>query len=269
MALKKYDEVLKHVNRKDYPLKAFLPLGLAVLDITGYKYRSRYDSKLLGKLAEVYGPKNSRLYLRIHLANHITLIIVCFLLTVFFGFFAPRDSALGVLGILIPAAAVYASDRELNKKIKNRRLLIQIEFPDFLNKLTLLINAGMTISKAWETASLKSGKAGPLYELLGMSLSEIKSGKPEYKAYEDFARNCRSPEISRVISMLLQNLRKGGFQVASVLRLHANECWEMRKNAAKRIGEEASTKMVFPMALMLIAILLIAAAPAVLAMRSI
>jgi len=265
--LKKYDDVLKDVDKKDYPLKAFLPLGLAVLDFTGYKYSSRYDSKLLGKLTELYGPKNSRLYLKIHLANHITMIILSLLFMVFIGFFASRDFAFMVISLLVPAAAVYASDRELNKKIKSRRLLIQIEFPDFLNKLTLLINAGMTISKAWETASLKSGKAGPLYELLALSLTEIKAGKPEYKAYEDFARNCRSPEISRAISLLLQNLRKGGFQVTSVLRLHANECWEMRKNAVKRIGEEASTKMVFPMALMLIAILIIAAAPAVLAMR--
>jgi tight adherence protein C len=41
----------------------------------------------------------------------------------------------------------------------------------------------------------------------------------------------------------------------------------MRKNAAKRIGEEASTKLLLPMMLMFIAILLIVALPAVLAMR--
>ena len=43
----------------------------------------------------------------------------------------------------------------------------------------------------------------------------------------------------------------------------------MRKNAAKRLGEEASTKLLFPMMLMFIAILLIVAMPAVLAMRGI
>jgi len=38
----------------------------------------------------------------------------------------------------------------------------------------------------------------------------------------------------------------------------------MRKHAAKRLGEEASTKMLFPMMLMFIAVILIVATPAVL-----
>ncbi len=53
-----------------------------------------------------------------------------------------------------------------------------------------------------------------------------------------------------------------------VLRLQANECWLMRKNTAQRLGEEASTKLLLPMMLMLIAILLIVAAPAILALRN-
>jgi len=41
-------------------------------------------------------------------------------------------------------------DRELSGKVNRRRLSIQLDFPDFLNKVILLVNAGMTVSRAWE-----------------------------------------------------------------------------------------------------------------------
>jgi len=67
--------------------------------------------------------------------------------------------------------------------------------------------------------------------------------------------------------VLLQNVRKGNAELVSILRVHANECWEMRKNAAKKLGEEASSKMLLPMAIMLVSILMIVAAPAMLALQ--
>jgi tight adherence protein C len=49
----------------------------------------------------------------------------------------------------------------------------------------------------------------------------------------------------------------------------ANECWETRKNITRKLGEEASTKMILPLMLMFGAILLIVATPAVLALQGI
>jgi tight adherence protein C len=162
----------------------------------------------------------------------------------------------------------YISDRELFEKVKKRRLAIQLDFPDFVNKLTLLINAGMTVSKAWERTSAGE-RQSPLYMELASSVQNIRSGMAEHKAYEEFAKRCHVPVITRFITVILQNIRKGNAELVPILRVFSNECWEIRKNTAKKYGEEASTKMLLPMMLMFIAILLIVGMPAVLALKGI
>jgi len=125
------------------------------------------------------------------------------------------------------------------------------------------------VSRAWEKTVAESDRQTPLYMELKASIQDIRSGMPEHKAYEEFAKRCHVPSVTRFVSVILQNIRKGNSELVPVLRLLSNECWEMRKNAAKKIGEEASTKLLIPMMLMFIAILLIVGMPAVLALRNI
>ena len=155
------------------------------------------------------------------------------------------------------------------EKVRKRRRAIQLEFPDFVNKLTLLVNAGLTVSKAWEKAARDSQRQTPLYKELCIAVQAVRSGASEHKAYEEFAKRCHVPAVTRFVTVVLQNIRKGNSELVPVLRLLADECWEMRKNAARKFGEEASTKMLLPMMLMLVAILLIVGMPAVLALRNI
>ena len=110
-------------------------------------------------------------------------------------------------------------------------------------------------------------KDTPLYNELRTVLADIRGGKSQITAFEDFAKD-EIPEITKFVSVVLQNLSKGSSEMIPILRLQATECWEMRKHAAKRLGEEASTKMLFPMLLMFVAIILIVATPAVLALMS-
>lgn len=263
----KYGDFVKPLDKKDYPFKDLLPAGMLVLDAFKYSYISGYDRRLLTKLTELYGAERSHRYLRVHMANKIVYLLLGLLLVALVGSGAHIDAGFGVFGISVLAGIAYYSDRELDSRIRKRRTAIRMDFPDFLNKLILLINAGMTVSRAWEKAVQDNRKSSLLYAELGMVLSSVRSGTAEQKAYEDFAKRCRIPEITRFVSVILQNLRKGNSELVSVLRVFANECWDMRKNTARRLGEEASTRMILPLMLMLAAILLIVATPAVLALR--
>lgn len=263
----KYKEYIGPVDKKAIPLKQLLSIGLCILETFGFKYSTGYDRSLLTMLGELYGVRDARYYLTVHWANKLVLIVVSLLIVSFFGTQMPVGAGFAFFCILFIAGAFFLPDKELKERIKKRRTAIQLDFPDFVNKLTLLINAGMTISRAWEKTVLDSKKDTPLYEELRAALADIRAGKPEHRAYEDFAKRCRTPEITRFISVILQNIRKGGAEIVPILRVQANECWDMRKNAAKRLGEEASTKLLFPMMLMFLAILLIVAAPAALALR--
>jgi tight adherence protein C len=69
--------------------------------------------------------------------------------------------------------------------------------------------------------------------------------------------------------VVVQNLKKGNSEMVALLRIMSNDAWEMRRAAAKRLGEEASTKMIFPLVLMLVAILIIVAMPAVISLKNV
>ncbi|HOQ36149.1 MAG TPA: type II secretion system F family protein [Acetivibrio sp.] len=265
----KYKDYIEPLDKKEYRLKSLLPVGFFILDKIKYKYSSKYDRMLQSKLAELKEAKYSLYYLQVHMANKVTLLLVVLLIIVFAGITVDElDIGYIIFGVLVLGAVVYLTDNELNEKVKKRRLSIQIDFPDFLNKLILLVNAGMTMSRAWEKIITESKKDTPLYNELRTVLADIRGGKSQITAFEDFAKRCRIPEITKFVSVVLQNLSKGSSEMIPILRLQATECWEMRKHAAKRLGEEASTKMLFPMLLMFVAIILIVATPAVLALMS-
>lgn len=266
---KKYADILKNLDLREYKTAKLLPAGLFILDLFKYGYNSRHDKRLLALLAELYGPKNAPGYLKAHWANKILLILAVLVLEAI-GALAFKTEAGYFAGCLAFIAAVaYLTDRDLYKRVEKRRNELKSDFPDFVGKLVLLVNAGMTITRAWEKAAMEGNPDSPLYEELRRSLTDIKGGMPEHRAYESFAKRCRAPEITRFVSLVLQNLRKGNSELVPVMRLFAGECWEMRKNAARKYGEEASTKLLLPMTLMFIAILLIVGTPAVLALRGI
>jgi len=63
---------------------------------------------------------------------------------------------------------------------------------------------------------------------------------------------------------LEQNLKKGTKGLAQMLENESLEAFEERKNIAKRLGEEAGTKLLAPMAIMLIIVMIIVIVPALL-----
>lgn len=269
LSRKRYKAYISELDSGRFRLKPLLPIGLFLLDIFKKGYSTSYDRKLLAASGEAYGMQNGLFWLRIHWANKIVLLVLSVLFCTFIGSVSKPDEGYILFCLVLTGCGVYLPDKELKSKVNKRRIDIRMDFPEFINKLVLLINAGMTVQKAWEKASLGSGKDTPLYRELNTALQDIKAGKPEHIAYEEFAKRCRTPEITRFISVVLQNIRKGNSELVPVLRVFSAECWEMRKNTAKRYGEEASTKMLLPMVLMLLAVLLIAGMPAILSLRGI
>lgn len=265
----RYGDLTGSLDKKDCPAKDILPMGLYLLDTIKYSYNTGYDRKLLSMLIELYGHKRAAGMLRIHWGSKLSLILLSLLFSFLVGNFTVTDTGYIFFCAALPACIAVFTDRELSGRVKKRRQSIQLDFPDFVKKLTLLINAGMTVSKAWERISSDNTGGTPLYMELNTTAQEIRSGMPEHKAYEEFAKRCRIPIITRFISVILQNLRKGNAELVPILRVFANECWELRKNTARKFGEEASTKLLLPMMLMFAAILLIVGMPAVLALKNI
>ncbi|MTI47477.1 MAG: type II secretion system F family protein [Firmicutes bacterium] len=264
----RYNGLLQLISTKEYPLKRLIPGYLYVLDKLNYRYDSKYDRKLLQSIVQLHGRRNARKFLAIHWANKLSTIMISLLIIFLVGIgIGEIEKNHILLAIIVEATLIYGTDKDLMNRIKKKQLLIRLDFPDFINKLTLLIDAGMNVSSAWSKLTLENVSNRPLYKELKVVVQEINSGKSEREAFENFAKRCRTPEITKFVSVILQNLKKGNNELTSILRVQANECWEMRKDTAKQLGEEASTKLLIPIAIMFISILIITVAPALLQLR--
>ena len=183
-----------------------------------------------------------------------------------FGVFIVLFSGLGLVEasyvVVISVGCGISPYFDLKKRITERRYFIKRGLPDFISRLVLLVEAGMTLSRGFEIASKSVEKGSPLYFEIGMTCNEIKNGVGEIRAYEQLAMRCRTIEVARFSSMLIQNLRKGNSELATLLRMVASECWNARKAHARKRGEEAAAKMLIPVALLLVAVLVVTAGPA-------
>ena len=138
-----------------------------------------------------------------------------------------------------------------------------MEYASFLYKLMALLRAGLTIRGAFERlAQSRQVREHYIDEEIRRCCNEMKSGVPEAQAYENFGRRCQLPEYIKMGTILAQNLRKGSDGLADLLEAEALRGMEERHQLARKLGEQAGTKLLFPMMLMFGVVLIILMAPA-------
>ena len=105
------------------------------------------------------------------------------------------------------------------------------------------------------------------YEEMKITCREMESGVTEAESYEKFGKRCNIQEYIRLGALLSQNIRKGTKGLNQILRLEAIQAFENRKAYARKAGEEAGTKLLVPMFLMLAVVLIMVTIPAFLSMK--
>ncbi len=180
-----------------------------------------------------------------------------------------------VLGILL-AVGVRISELEKEKRTKKEReMLLTLEYPEIVNKLSLLLGAGMTLGHAWKKVAAsyekERNKTGfqvkPAYEEMLITCREMESGTGERNAYEHFGERCGIRRYRKLASLLEQNAKKGTRGLSLLLEQESEDAFEERKNMAKKYAEEAGTKLLLPMMLMLGIVIAIIMVPAVLSFQ--
>lgn len=180
-----------------------------------------------------------------------------------------------MLGI-IASIIVYVQQgiKEQKKEQKKKEQLLR-QYPDMVSKLSLLLGAGMTFSGAWERIVLnyqrqieqKRTKTVEIYEQMLLSYREMQDGIGEIQVYERFGERCGIPQYRKLAMLIVQNLRKGSSGLMQILEKEVTEAYAVRKNNAKKAGEEAGTKILLPMMLMLCIVMIIILVPAFLSFQ--
>lgn len=180
-----------------------------------------------------------------------------------------EDSSGYLLLLIILAAGFlyWGSGRELDRQLEQRKKELMLDYPEIVNKLTLYMGAGMTIRNAFikmgeDYKKYRKKRRRYVYEEILIMCHELQSGRAESEAYDHFGKRCQVSVYMKLGTLLSQNIRKGSNDLLYMLRQEADGAFAHRKNVAKKLGEEAGTKLLLPMMMMLCIVMVIIMIPA-------
>ena len=174
-----------------------------------------------------------------------------------------KDNSYSVLLLLIPVIVLLLiakrrSDVRDGRK-KTEELLTE-EYPEIISKLALLVGAGMTPYNA--ISRIAADGKGEAYKRLSGVVKRIQSGASEREQYSRFGTIFGVYCYSKLGTLLEQNIVRGNEQFRMMLKNECIEALEERKARARKKGEQAGTKMLFPMLLMLMVVMVVIMVPA-------
>jgi len=132
----------------------------------------------------------------------------------------------------------------LQKKAKQRRHQIQRQMPDFLDLLTVSVEAGLGFDMAVQKCAEKM--EGALAEELQIVLSEINMGKARSQALKDMADKIQNDDLSSFVTAIIQ-AEKLGASLGKVLRAQSDQMRLRRKQRAEEKAMQAPVKMMLPL----------------------
>ena len=161
-----------------------------------------------------------------------------------------------ILGLILLVPFVWREKQK--KELTGREEQMLLDYPGLVNKVMLLLGAGLTFRKAVErlgTEYEEKRREGAgihyAYEELCIMMQEMRDGVSEGKALEHFGRKCRLMPYLKFSSVIGQNLKKGAEGILELLEREALEAAQQRRERVLRMGETAGTKLLFPMMVML------------------
>ncbi|MDD3222413.1 MAG: type II secretion system F family protein [Clostridia bacterium] len=191
--------------------------------------------------------------------------------------YLPRESPwskIFILGNLGMALLFMRKKENQLQKLKAREMGLNRDYPDVVYRMILLIGSGMTVRSAWEKMILdyqewcqNTGKVRWGYEEMMIAQREMNYGVSELKAYENFGRRCGTQNYIRFASLLIQQIRRGAKGMNQLLAQEVGEAEIIRRENARKMAEEAGTKLLFPMVLLMTVVFAMLIVPAFLSMN--
>ena len=155
-----------------------------------------------------------------------------------------------------------------NDAFKKRLKILQNEYYSFVTKIAIYIGAGETIKNALTRINKLSKNSlikneSPLNKELEISIRKMDNGVSEDIALSDLSNRIGLRQYTKLFNILEQNRKNGSNDVRIALVGELSDAFKERKLSAKILGEEAQTKLIFPLIMMLGIILVIIMVPAI------
>lgn len=167
-----------------------------------------------------------------------------------------------ILGLITMVLIFHKKRSDLKVAMVKRDNMLIHEYTTFVNYLWLFLGTGMTIKNALRNYAEESAEKTILANEIGYYINLINSGANESLTYEELGRRLGLKEYRRLFMHISQNLRMGTKDIRNILEEEQLTANLARKEFAKKKGEEATTKLLIPMIMMLFITMLVVVVPA-------
>jgi|GEM_PF-403827 len=176
------------------------------------------------------------------------------------------------LVLLVGVLLYLYSKRYYSIKTENKNAIDSIanDLPDFINKIMLLLNAGLVVHTAFiKTIDdyFENRKIGLEHEsyfynqLYEIKIRITETNSPLVPELRDFAKRSGVQEFVRFTNIVADNIGLGA-ALADKLSMESEMLWFSRKKKAVEKGRMAETKLIFPLMLLLLSLVMVTTAPA-------
>lgn len=155
------------------------------------------------------------------------------------------------LSAVVPILFYFGYFETLDTKRKERKEQAEESYTEFVTQISILLAAGISVRQAFfrleEEYKKQYGAQHVIAAELQITRQELENGRSEAMVYEAFGRRIGVLAYRRMVSLLEQNTSKGIQGIRSLLLQEAKEVMAEERAKIKIKGEQAGTKLLFPM----------------------
>lgn len=145
----------------------------------------------------------------------------------------------------------------LKSRVKERQKKIFKELPDTLDLLHICLEAGLSFDMALARVSRELNRIAPvLSEEFVQYFLEIQSGLPRKEVLKNLAYRNGEMTLTSLVTVLLQSAQFGT-DISHAVKVYADSLRTDRRQIAEEKGAKISTKLTFPMIMLIMPALLI------------
>lgn len=161
-----------------------------------------------------------------------------------------------VLGFWLPSLG-------LELLVERRQSALRVGLPDALDMLVVCVEAGISLDQALRMVSEELSITHPeICQDMKLISTEMRTGLARAHALRNFADRTMEPEISKLVSILIQTDRFGT-SMGDSLRTHSDFMRVRRRQLAEEKAGKLSVQLIFPVFFCILpGILVLAAGPA-------
>ena len=169
------------------------------------------------------------------------------------------------IGLLIPLHN-YMKLREKGDKCQ---IEAERDFPVIVHLLTLYMGAGLSffssvgrISNNYQRQKKQSKQKKYAFERIMLMEQQMNNGISQKEACHNWGMQFRTDSYQKLSLILIQSFTKGAKEAAVLMETEEKEAFRKRVDRARKEGEEAATRLLFPMILLLSEVMLLVMYPA-------